>query len=164
MSGITRRQWGKVYLAGASIVLTGALLFKYTTPDDEALIAKFSPEVRREYEKNKQKRQDEQKELMKIVQATSKSNEPIWRTGPIKSPWEIANGTKLDDNLLDRVRTQRDVKGTNEKEAHVPEKFHEETENGTDIVNANGNGNGNQPETESETPGKTRKNWRNFFW
>ena len=79
---------GRMLLYGGGIIGTGVLLFTYTVPTDEQLIAAFSPEVRANYEKNKALRQKEQEELMKIVQETSKSNDPIWKTGKIASPFE----------------------------------------------------------------------------
>lgn len=81
-------RWLKVYAMGGLIIGTGAVLFKYTTPTDEQLIAVLSPELRLQYEKERKLRQAEQQELMKIVQATANSSNPIWKTGPIKSPWE----------------------------------------------------------------------------
>lgn len=107
MSQLTWRQWGKVYTAGAGIIFTGVILFKYTTPRDEELIAKFSPEVRKEYEKARNLRQEEQKELMKIVQRTACSNEPIWKTGPIKSPWDVSQSNKLNDNFMEQIHRDR---------------------------------------------------------
>ena len=81
-------RWLKVYAMGGLIIGTGAVLFKYTTPTDEQLIAALSPELRLQYEKERKLRQAEQQELMKIVQETANSSNPIWKTGPIKSPWE----------------------------------------------------------------------------
>jgi surfactin synthase thioesterase subunit len=77
-----------VYFAGGCIIGTGVLLYIYTTPTDEELIASFSPEIRADYEKNRELRQREQMEVMKIAQKTSKSNDPIWKTGSIGSPFE----------------------------------------------------------------------------
>lgn len=73
---------------GGGIIGTGVLLYKYAAPTDEELIAAFSPEVRANYEKNRAFRQKEQQELMKIAQETAKSNDPIWKTGKIASPFE----------------------------------------------------------------------------
>jgi hypothetical protein len=81
-------RWARVYATGFAIVMTGVLLFKYTTPTEEELISKLSPELRLQYERERKLRQREQQELIKIVQETAASNDPIWKTGSIKSPWE----------------------------------------------------------------------------
>lgn len=81
-------RWGRVNLVGASIIGFGLLCFKYTTPTDEQLINRMSPEVRAQYERERSLRRKEQEELIKIVKQTSASNDPIWMTGPIKSPLE----------------------------------------------------------------------------
>ena len=81
-------RWVRVFAIGGAIAGSGFVLYAYTTPTDEQLIARFSPEVRANYEKNRLLRQREQQELMKIVQETSKSNDPAWKTGKIKSPFE----------------------------------------------------------------------------
>ncbi|CCE63405.1 hypothetical protein TPHA_0E03150 [Tetrapisispora phaffii CBS 4417] len=91
-------RWAKVYAAGGVIIGTGLLLFKYVTPTDEQLLNSFSPEVRLEYEQQKKLREAEQQELMKVVQQTSTSNDPIWKTGSIVSPWERADEGKNDPN------------------------------------------------------------------
>ncbi|GEQ69332.1 hypothetical protein JCM33374_g3003 [Metschnikowia sp. JCM 33374] len=85
IAGLSLQKWVRMLTAGGSIVGTGVLLFKYTVPTDEELIARFSPEIRAEYERSKALRQKEQQELMKIAQETAKSNDPIWKTGKIGS-------------------------------------------------------------------------------
>lgn len=79
---------------------------KYTTPTDEELIARFSPEVRANYEKNKLLRQKEQEELMKIVRQTSQSNDPIWKTGKIASPFE-KDTRGVDPRLVNPIEFQK---------------------------------------------------------
>lgn len=81
-------RWARVPLSGFLIIGTGVFLYYKIVPTDEELIKRFSPEVRAQYERNKELRQKEQQELMRIVQETAKSNEPIWKTGPITSPFE----------------------------------------------------------------------------
>lgn len=90
--------WKRSLLTGGLIIGSGVLLFKYTTPTEEQLIARLSPELRADYEKNKELRRQEQKELMEIVKKTSASNDPIWKTGAIQSPWER---TDLQKQRLD---------------------------------------------------------------
>lgn len=93
-------RWARVFLYGGSIIGSGVLLYKYTTPTDEELIARFSPEIRAEYEQGRLLRQKEQAELMKIVKQTSLSNDPIWKTGKIKSPFE-KDTRGVDPKLVD---------------------------------------------------------------
>lgn len=96
------RIWARVYVTGAAIIGTGVLLYKYTVPTDEELIARFSPEIRADYERNRKLRQQEQQELMKIVKETYKSNDPVWKTGPIKSPFE-KDTRGVDPHLVDKT-------------------------------------------------------------
>lgn len=52
----------------------------------------------------------EQRELIKIVKKTMKSDDPIWKTGPIKSPWERDSliVDKAQEKQMDVFREQRD--------------------------------------------------------
>ncbi|EGV64103.1 assembly factor cbp4 [Yamadazyma tenuis] len=96
-------RWKKVLRAGIygnAVILLGVVLFKYTTPTEEQLISRFSPEIRADYEKNRSFRQQEQQELMKIVRETSQSSDPVWKTGKIKSPFE-KDTRGLDPKLVD---------------------------------------------------------------
>lgn len=103
------RKWLKIYVYGGAIIMSGVLLFKYTTPSDEKLIASLSPELRLQYEREKKLRQDEQRELMRIVQETAKSNDPIWKTGPIESPWEKKKTGEFvkNENFFDNIQKTR---------------------------------------------------------
>lgn len=89
---------GSVY--GGAVIGLGVVLFKYTTPTDEELVAKLSPELRADYEQNRELRQREQQELMKIVRKTSASNDPIWKTDKIGLPFET-NTRNMDPKLVD---------------------------------------------------------------
>lgn len=82
-------RWARVYFAGGCIIGTGALLYRYTTPTDDQLISAFSPEVRAEYEAARELRRLEQAEVMRIAKQTSSSNDPIWKTGAIGSPFDL---------------------------------------------------------------------------
>lgn len=90
-------RWARVWVTGFSIIATGVLLFKYTVPTDEELIARFSPEIRADYERNKALRQKEQQELMKIAQQTAQSSDPIWMTGKITLPFEKDTRKKVTE-------------------------------------------------------------------
>ncbi|RKP30816.1 CBP4-domain-containing protein [Metschnikowia bicuspidata] len=81
-------RWARVPVVGGAITGTGVFLYCTIIPTDEELVSRFSPEIRAHYERNKELRQKEQEELMRIVQQTAKSNDPIWKTGPITSPFE----------------------------------------------------------------------------
>lgn len=96
-------KWVRVWGWGSGIVGTGVLLYNFTVPTDEELIAKFSPEVRANYEKNKALRQKEQEELMKIARETATSNDPIWKTGKIASPFE-RDTRGVDPKLVDAAK------------------------------------------------------------
>lgn len=96
-------RWLKVYAVGGAIITSGFLLFKYSRPTDEELIQRFSPEVRRDYERNKKLREDEQRELMKIVQQSAESKDPIWKAGPLEAPWERGN---QNNTVLERAKRQ----------------------------------------------------------
>lgn len=101
-------RWVRVYAVGGSIVGSGLLLYKYSRPTDEELISKFSPEVRREYEANKKLREEEQRELIKIVQESANSKDPIWKTGPLQSPFERGNlGSYSNNTVLERAKRQQ---------------------------------------------------------
>lgn len=93
-------RWARVYFAGGCIIGTGVLLYIYTTPTDEELISRFSPEVRAEYEQGRALRRKEQQALMEIVKKTSLSQDPIWKTGRIGSPLE-KDQRNLSINLVD---------------------------------------------------------------
>lgn len=80
-------RWLKVWAAGGGIIGSGLLLFKYTTPTDQELINSLSPELRDQYYKQKNLRQEEQRRLIEIVKQTSQSKDPIWKTGPFDAPW-----------------------------------------------------------------------------
>lgn len=105
-----------MYFAGGCIIGTGVLLYIYTTPTDEELIASFSPEIRADYEKNRELRQQEQMEVMKIAQKTAKSNDPIWKTGPIGSPFE-----KEQRNLSQQMVDQQLFFNERAKKEHMDE-------------------------------------------
>ncbi|ODV80973.1 assembly factor CBP4 [Suhomyces tanzawaensis NRRL Y-17324] len=110
-------RWARVYFTGSCIVGTGVVLYKYTTPTDEELIAAFSPEIRAEYERNRELRQKEQAELMRIAKITSQSNDPIWKTGPIGSPFE-KDQRNLNQQLIDYEQTRRES-GNDQKRIEI---------------------------------------------
>lgn len=108
-------RWARVYAYGFGIIGFGVLLYKYLTPTEEQLIERFSPEVRAHYEHNKALRQQEQRELIEIVKRTSESNDPIWKTDKIKSPFE-RDGRGVDPKLVDRTQFFKDKEDAKRKQ------------------------------------------------
>lgn len=90
---------------GGGIIGTGYLLFKYTVPTPEELLARMSPELRSKVEAERGLRELEQQKLMEIVKQTSASNEPIWKTGDLYNPWE-KTGKQL---LVDKIEYERET-------------------------------------------------------
>lgn len=95
------KAWLKVYATGAAIIGSGVWLYNNVVPTPEKLLEEFSPELREKYFREKELRELEQRELIKIVKKTMKSNDPIWKTGPIKSPWE------RDSLIVDKAKEQQ---------------------------------------------------------
>lgn len=131
-SGFLR--WGKVFAAGGSIVLAGVLLFKYTTPTNEQLIQALSPELRLQYERERNLRQAEQQELMKIVQQTMKSNDPIWKSGSVENPWEKDNGSRATKDQFQRMKADQVQKEELERIRQELGKIRTESLNETDKI------------------------------
>lgn len=94
-------RWARIVVYSGSVAASGFILFHFTVPTDEELIARFSPEVRADYERNKEFRRKEQEELMKLVRLTAALNDPIWKTGQIKSPFE-RDSRGVDPKLVDQ--------------------------------------------------------------
>ncbi|QPG74793.1 hypothetical protein FOA43_002127 [Brettanomyces nanus] len=88
MDPITKTLLKKSLIWGGGIIGLGVVLFKFTTPSPEQMLAQMSPELRADVEKNRELRMKEQEELIKVVKRTSASNDPIWKTGDIQSPWD----------------------------------------------------------------------------
>lgn len=87
-------KWIGSLFACFGTIIGGTCLVLALQPTDEELISKFSPENRRNYEMNKEFRRKEQEKLIEIVKETSKSNRPIWDTGPIPSRMEVSTLNK----------------------------------------------------------------------
>ncbi|GME93962.1 unnamed protein product [Ambrosiozyma monospora] len=99
MDPASKLLWKRSLIFGGGIILSGVLLYKFTTPTPEQLIARLSPELRADYERNKELREKEQQILMEIVQKTAASNEPAWKTGPIPNPWD-RNNVQTSESIL----------------------------------------------------------------
>lgn len=99
MNPVTRQYFKAGFWCGAIIGL-GVVLYKFTVPDPDKILAEMSPEVRKQAEKNRDLRMKEQEELMKIVKQTATSKEPIWKTGPIQSPWDPDYKQTTDSSLV----------------------------------------------------------------
>ncbi|XBW37044.1 hypothetical protein QEN19_002624 [Hanseniaspora menglaensis] len=104
------KAWIRVYVAGGTIIGAGFWLYNNVVPTPEELLEEFSPELREKYFREKELRELEQRELIKIVKQTMKSNDPIWKTGPIKSPWE------RDSLIVDKVKEQQQDTFKSERE------------------------------------------------
>lgn len=141
-------RWVRVCAVGGSIIGSGILLYKYSRPTDEELIGKFSPEVRREYEANKKLREEEQRELIKIVQKSSKSKDPIWKTGPLQSPFERGNLTSYSNSaVLAKAERQQAERHEQEEIDKVRQKLQ--------ILK--------DQQRQEEEAKKTSKSWWNFW-
>ena len=115
-------------------MLAGVLLFKYTTPTDEQLIQALSPELRLQYERERNLRQAEQQELMKIVQQTMKSNDPIWKSGSVENPWEKDNGSRATKDQFQRMKADQVQKEELERIRQELGKIRTESLNETDKI------------------------------
>lgn len=100
-------RWLRVYAVGAAISGLGVVLYMYATPTDEQLINSLSPELRAQYEREKNLRRREQEELIKIVKKTSASNDPIWKTGPLENPLENNKKGLVLKELIEREEAEK---------------------------------------------------------
>ncbi|PIA16341.1 hypothetical protein COEREDRAFT_42759 [Coemansia reversa NRRL 1564] len=56
-----------------------AVLLRYTiVPDEEKILKSLSPELRAEYERNKDKRREQHDAIMAQMMENAKSDKPIW--------------------------------------------------------------------------------------
>ncbi|CAI2010787.1 hypothetical protein SEUBUCD646_0G04260 [Saccharomyces eubayanus] len=133
-------RWLKVYAIGGAVIGGGALLFKYTTPTDEQLISQLSPELRLQYEREKNLRQAEQRALMKIVQETSQSDDPIWKTGPLQSPWERKGDNVQSRDHFAKVRAEEVQKEELSRIRNELSQLRSETEENTKKIVENKHG------------------------
>ncbi|ODV95131.1 hypothetical protein PACTADRAFT_16669 [Pachysolen tannophilus NRRL Y-2460] len=116
--------WKRSLIACGSIIGTGVLLYKFTTPSEEQFLASLSPELKAEYEKNKDLRRKEQEELMKIVKQTSSSDNPVWYTGSLVSPWEKnPDGTKRESLLVAKEKYEKEQAAIKQREAIAKSKL-----------------------------------------
>ncbi len=107
-------RWSRVWGVGIAIIGSGVLLFKYTTPTKEQMIAKLSPELREQYYREREMRIAEHWELMEKVKKTAASNDPAWMTADIKAPWEQRNDTNIKEAYL-KAEAERKSKERVEK-------------------------------------------------
>lgn len=89
---------------GGGIIGLGVLLFNFTVPTEEELLARMSPEIRAQVEQNRELRQQEQQMVMEIAKKTAASDKPIWQTGELYNPWE-GTGNKL---LIDKINFEKE--------------------------------------------------------
>jgi len=107
MERANRIIWAKAIFWSSSIAGLGFVLLKYATPNSDQLLKEMSPDVRRQAEKNMELRMKEQEELMKIVKRTAASNDPIWKTGPIQSPWDSDYKRTAESPLVSKQKFEK---------------------------------------------------------
>lgn len=112
------QRWMRAFGWGAGIIATGVLLYTYTVPSEEQLVARLSPEIRAEYERNRHLRQQEQMEVMRIARQTAASDEPIWKTGKIRSPLE-KEGRGVNQNLVALPKETPQLRGQQHQKDEV---------------------------------------------
>lgn len=112
------QRWMRAFGWGAGIIATGVLLFNYTVPTEEQLVAQFSPEIRAEYERNRHLRQREQMEVMQIARQTAASDQPIWKTGKIRSPLE-KEGRGVNQKLVSLPQETPQLRGQQHQKEQV---------------------------------------------
>ena len=115
-------RWARIWAAGGVVVGAGLLLYKYTTPTDEELLNKFSPELRRDYERQRELRREEQRQLINIVKETSKSNDPIWMAGPLVAPWE---GSMTNEQMFNDIKKKEATRRQQEELERVERELEE---------------------------------------
>ncbi|KAJ2470084.1 hypothetical protein EV174_006162, partial [Coemansia sp. RSA 2320] len=68
-------------------IMSVAVLLRYTiVPDEDKMLRSLSPELRAEYERNKEKRREQHDAIMSQIVENSKSDKPIWDVSPSKRP------------------------------------------------------------------------------
>lgn len=72
----------KASIGGGSIIGFGYLLMKYTTPSDDELIAKLSPELRAKYEEQKEAKREQNRLIYERIQREGYSDKPAWMNEP----------------------------------------------------------------------------------
>ncbi|KAJ2116691.1 assembly factor cbp4 [Coemansia sp. RSA 922] len=66
-------------LVAVTGIMGVAVLLRYTiVPDEDKMIRSLSPELRAEYERNKDKRREQHDAIMAQIIENSKSDKPIW--------------------------------------------------------------------------------------
>ncbi|KAJ2078587.1 assembly factor cbp4 [Coemansia sp. RSA 988] len=71
-----------------------AVLLRYTiVPDEDKMLRSLSPELRAEYERNKDKRREQHDAIMAQMMENAKSDKPIWDISSPK-PKSDADGSK----------------------------------------------------------------------
>ncbi|KAJ2080144.1 hypothetical protein GGI16_007656, partial [Coemansia sp. S142-1] len=88
----------RLHLQGL-VAVTGimgvAVLLRYTiVPDEDKMIRSLSPELRAEYERNKDKRREQHDAIMAQIIENSKSDKPIWDVSSPPQAKRAADGSK----------------------------------------------------------------------
>lgn len=101
--------WIKGGIAGSSVVGLGVVCFIFTTPTDDELIKKFSPELRQKYHDERERREFVGQWAYKEAVKTSKTDDPVWMTGEIPngmSRGEDGHGRRYDSNTLETIHKE----------------------------------------------------------
>ncbi|KAJ2073058.1 assembly factor cbp4, partial [Coemansia sp. S100] len=82
-------------LVAVTGIMGVAVLLRYTiVPDEDKMIRSLSPELRAEYERNKDKRREQHDAIMAQIIENSKSDKPIWDVSSPPQAKRAADGSK----------------------------------------------------------------------
>ncbi|KAJ2331761.1 assembly factor cbp4, partial [Coemansia sp. RSA 2673] len=82
-------------LVAVTGIMGVAVLLRYTiVPDEDKMIRSLSPELRAEYERNKDKRREQHDAIMAQIIENSKSDKPIWDVSSPSQAKRAADGSK----------------------------------------------------------------------
>ncbi|ODV88777.1 hypothetical protein CANCADRAFT_13707, partial [Tortispora caseinolytica NRRL Y-17796] len=76
-------KWVKMFFVSGGLLGTGVVLLKYTTPNEEQMLAKMSPAMREEYLNTKDARLAANQELLRQIEVSAKSARPAWQMAEI---------------------------------------------------------------------------------
>ncbi|ODQ65430.1 hypothetical protein NADFUDRAFT_83405 [Nadsonia fulvescens var. elongata DSM 6958] len=110
----------RVSVASIGIVGLGVLLLKYTTPTDEELISRLSPDLKAKYYASLQDRKGSSQAILNQVEVNARSTDPAWIVRSGKKVQEQAN---IEHG---RHNSQTNIDRTNQTQVQA---MHQEIEN-----------------------------------